>query len=342
MLDNGDNDIGEDIRKALSSLEDEPEAVQVEVAAEAEIPAEVAVEDPEKPVDGRVRGADGKFVAKPDETAQDTTDQPSEAVADPAVKLAIRAPASWSPAAKATFDNLPPEVQQAVAKREQEIDHGLRRKSEEMKRYEPLEQLIAPHRSKWTMAGMDEVSAIRTLLAAQDMLETKPAEAIQHLARAYGVNIANLSAQPQGQPQAQPAPDSHPEIAALKQQLQTLQAQVQTAQTAPIVSQIEAFQNDPANLYFENVRDDMAVLLNNGKAKDLKEAYEMACWMRPDIRPLLQTPQIVRDPAQATRARAAAVSVTGSPANMRVASTNATGSIEDDIRNALSELAGQA
>jgi hypothetical protein len=339
------SDMEDDIRAAMaevSGIAPEPAPVEeVVVAPEAVIEAETPHDDGEKAADGRVRGPDGKFIAKTPEMVQDTPDQPSEAVADPAAKLAIRAPASWSPAAKATFDKLPPEVQQAVAKREQEIDHGLRRKSEEVKRYEPLEQVLAPRRAQWAAQGMDEVHAVKTLLAAQDLLEKNPMQGLEFLARSYGVNLN--TAQPQGQPyQAQPARDSHPEIAALKQQLQVLQSQVQTAQTAPIVSQIDAFQNDPANLYFENVRDDMAVLLHNGKASDLKEAYEMACWMRPDIRPFLQTAQAPAAPVQdkAAQARRAAVSVTGSPGQTRIPKSN--GSIEDDIRAAFEEVAGAA
>jgi len=339
------SDMEDDIRAAMAEVSgNAPEPAPVEevvVAPEAVIEAETPHDDSEKAADGRVRGPDGKFIAKAPEMVQDTPDQPSEAVADPAAKLAIRAPASWSPAAKATFDKLPPEVQQAVAKREQEIDHGLRRKSEEVKRYEPLEQVLAPRRAQWAAQGMDEVHAVKTLLAAQDLLEKNPMQGLEFLARSYGVNLN--TAQPQGQPhQAQPARDSHPEIAALKQQLQVLQSQVQTAQTAPIVSQIDAFQNDPANLYFENVRDDMAVLLHNGKASDLKEAYEMACWMRPDIRPFLQTAQAPAAPVQdkAAQARRAAVSVTGSPGQTRIPKSN--GSIEDDIRAAFEEVAGAA
>jgi hypothetical protein len=339
------SDMEDDIRAAMaevSGIAPEPAPVEEVVAPEAVITeAETPHDDSEKAADGRVRGPDGKFIAKAPEMVQDTPDQPSEAVADPAAKLAIRAPASWSPAAKATFDKLPPEVQQAVAKREQEIDHGLRRKSEEVKRYEPLEQVLAPRRAQWAAQGMDEVHAVKTLLAAQDLLEKNPMQGLEFLARSYGVNLN--TAQPQGQPyQAQPARDSHPEIAALKQQLQVLQSQVQTAQTAPIVSQIDAFQNDPANLYFENVRDDMAVLLHNGKASDLKEAYEMACWMRPDIRPFLQTAQAPAAPVQdkAAQARRAAVSVTGSPGQTRIPKSN--GSIEDDIRAAFEEVAGAA
>ena len=339
------SDMEDDIRAAMaevSGIAPEPAPVEEVAAPEAVIAeAETPHDDSQKAADGRVRGPDGKFIAKAPEMVQDTPDQPSEAVADPAAKLAIRAPASWSPAAKATFDKLPPEVQQAVAKREQEIDHGLRRKSEEVKRYEPLEQVLAPRRAQWAAQGMDEVHAVKTLLAAQDLLEKNPMQGLEFLARSYGVNLN--TAQPQGQPyQAQPARDSHPEIAALKQQLQVLQSQVQTAQTAPIVSQIDAFQNDPANLYFENVRDDMAVLLHNGKASDLKEAYEMACWMRPDIRPFLQTAQASAAPVQgkAAQARRAAVSVTGSPGQTRIPKSN--GSIEDDIRAAFEEVAGAA
>ena len=339
------SDMEDDIRAAMAEVSGnarEPAPVEeVVVAPEAVIEAETPHDDGEKAPDGRVRGPDGKFIAKAPEMVQDTPDQPSEAVADPAVKLAIRAPASWLPAAKAMFDKLPPEVQQAVAKREQEIDHGLRRKSEEVKRYEPLEQVLAPRRAQWAAQGMDEVHAVKTLLAAQDLLEKNPMQGLEFLARSYGVNLN--TAQPQGQPyQAQPARDSHPEIAALKQQLQVLQSQVQTAQTAPIVSQIDAFQNDPANLYFENVRDDMAVLLHNGKASDLKEAYEMACWMRPDIRPFLQTAQAPAAPMQdkAAQARRAAVSVTGSPGQSRIPKSN--GSIEDDIRAAFEEVTGAA
>ena len=340
------SDMEDDIRAAMAEVSGaapEPAPAEEVVAAPEAVIAEAETpqDDAEKASDGRERGPDGKFIAKAPETVQDTPDQPSEAVADPAAKLAIRAPASWSPAAKASFERLPPEVQQAVAKREQEIDHGLRRKSEEVKRYEPLEQLIAPRRALWAAQGMDEASAIKTLLAAQDLLERDPKQGLEFLARSYGVNLN--TAQPQGQPyQAQPAPDSHPEIAALKQQLQVLQSQVQTAQTAPIVSQIDAFQNDPANLYFENVRDDMAVLLHNGKASDLKEAYDMACWMRPDIRPFLQTAQAPAAPMQdkAAQARRAAVSVTGSPGQTAIRKSN--GSIEDDIRAAFEEVAGTA
>lgn len=325
-----EDDIAADIRKAL---EPEPEAI----APAAPEPVEEPQEESEQQ-ETRARGADGKFVAKEAETAQDITDQPSEEVAEPPSQAVTRPPSSWSPAAKAEFDKLPPAVQQAVAKREQEIDQGLRRKAEEVKRYQPLEDLIAPRRSKWNLAGMDDASALRTLFAAQDVLETNAVQGIQHLMRAYGVTAAQLTGQPsEAQPVGQPTQDN-----ALLQRIAQLEQSLQNREQETYQSQVEAFQNDPANLYFENVRSEMAVLLQSGKAKDLKEAYEMACWMRPDIRSLLQVPQVSKqaDVEKVERAKRAGASVTGSPAETGSA-YKSNGSIEDDIRAAMAEANGR-
>jgi hypothetical protein len=62
----------------------------------------------------------------------------------------------------------------------------------------------------------------------------------------------------------------------------------------------------------------MADLLETGKAKSENEAYEMAVWMRPDIRTTLIDQQRAEaqrkaiEQAQAQKAKAAAVSVKGS------------------------------
>lgn len=334
-----EDDLEGDLRAALAG-DPAPEVIEVDPANET--PVELPAEPQEPAKDGRERAPDGKFVAKTPEVEQSVPDQPSEAVADPAEKLAIRAPASWSPAAKAEFAALPAHVQQAVAKREQEIDHGLRRKSEEVKRYEPLEQVLSPRRQLWAAQGIDDATAVKTLLAAQDLLESDFDRAIEFLHKSYG---KTYQAQPAGQPfTAQPAGNSqNPEFTALQQELAAIKQQITSQHDADVTRQIEAFRQDPANLYYENVRDEMAVLLQTGKARDLPEAYEMACWMRSDIRPFLQKAQVkpVADPAEVARKRAAGASVTGSPAEARGAPLNGNGSIEDDIRAAILEASGR-
>jgi len=331
MLDNVEDDIAGDIRKALAG--DEPAETVVDPVLEE--PVELPEEQEEKTSEGRERGPDGKFVAKPAETAQDTTEQQA---ATETPQESIRPPASWSAAAKAKFATLDPDVQREVLKREQDVEKGFRDRANELKRYQPLEDILAPRRALWAAQGLDETQAIKTLLAAQDLLEKNPQQGLEFLAKSYGVSLA----QPQGQPDTAQPQGNSPQYDQLLAKFSQLEQRLQEAQSAPVVSQVESFFSDPKNLYAENVRQDMAVLLREGRAKDLPEAYEMACWMRPDIRPLLQTPQVTKDPAQVARAKAAAVSVTGSPAQPRTPATNANSSIEDDIRASLAELSGQA
>lgn len=334
------NDISDDIRAAIAETNGAQEATEtiVETASDAALEA----------VEGKKttnHGPDGKFVAKQAETAQDTTEQP-KTVETP--QESIRPPASWSAQAKADFAALPPHIQKEVSKREGDIDKGFRERAEQLKRYEPLESVIAPHRQKWSVAGVDEATAVKQLLAASDWLDRNPTEALTHLARQYGVNIASLG-QPQaqsgggtGQPQAQPDPVAN-EIQALKAEVAALRQGREQETQQTYVSQIEAFAADPANLYFENVKPAMAKLLQSGLVETLPEAYERAIWADPTIRPLLlqqQTAKPAVDPNRAVKAKLAGASVTGSPGNNPPPTS--TGTIEDDIRLAISQAAGRA
>ena len=336
-----DTSISDDIRAAIAETNGAPETPE---------PVVNDTPDPsQEPIEGKEssnRDATGKFVAKQAEPAQDTTEQP-KTVETP--QESIRPPASWSAQAKADFAALPPHIQKEVSKREGDIDKGFRERAEQLKRYEPLENVIAPHRQKWAVAGVDEATAIKQLLAASDWLERDAAGALQHLARSYGVNIASLgqgnSPQPNsgntGQPQAQPDPVAS-EIQALKAELQALKQGKEQETQQTYVSQIEAFAADPANLYFENVKPAMAKLLQSGLVETLPEAYERAIWADPTIRPLLlqQQAKPAVDPNRAAKAKLAGASVTGSPGNTPPPTSN--GSIEDDVRLAISQAAGRA
>lgn len=337
-----ENDIAYDIRAAMAvDAGDAPEPAEPVIEAVAEEVSAPVDDVPSE--DGRKRGPDGKFIAKDAERAQDTTDQPSKEVADPASQPVTRAPSSWSPAAKAEFDKLPSPVQQAVAKREQEIDQGLRRKAEELKRYEPLEQVLAPRRDLWAAQGMDETQAIKTLLAAQDLLEKNPVQGLEYLAKAYGVNLSGQAQAPQPGHPAPAQAGQAPEIEQLRAQIAQLQQSVQYSQTAPLVSEVEAFFSDPANLYAENVRSDMARLLETGMASTLKDAYDKACRVRDDIWPLVQPAPSnggMNGAERAMRAKNAAVSVTGTPSSAPALASS--GSIEDDIRLAMQTASGRA
>jgi hypothetical protein len=68
------------------------------------------------------------------------------------------------------------------------------------------------------------------------------------------------------------------------------QAEQQRIQTE-VQSELGAFASNPENVHYEQVRGHMAALLREGTATDLKDAYDKACWVHPDIRATLLAAQ---------------------------------------------------
>lgn len=267
----------------------------------------------------RARDEQGRFAKAPD-GAQ--TPPPETNQAGPEALAPIRPPASWSAAAKADFATLAPHIQKEVLRREGEIEEGLAQRHRQIGRLNRLDEILAPRQERFQLAGLDEVQAVRALFAAQDLLERDPVNALLYLARQSGVDLRQLLGAAVGQqPQQAQLP---PEFQQLAGQVQTLsqsfaqqQATAQQQQIAPYVQQVEAFFADPKNLYAQNVEEAMMNLFRSGQAKTLQEAYDAACWQRPDIRPHMLKAQADQAAAaaraKANEARQAGGSVIGSP-----------------------------
>jgi hypothetical protein len=191
---------------------------------------------------------------------------------------------------------LPPAIQQEVLKREGDFVKGLEERATRLKSYEPIEQALEPIRQQLDLNGVSPGQYVRQLVAAEQFLQRNPGEAIQYLARNYGVDLQGLTQQQAEQPQADPA------MAALQQQVQDLssrqaefyQHQAQQ-QEAAVSQQIEAFKADPANKHFDTVYEDMVSLAAAeraaGKEPSLPDLYQRAIWANPSVREQLLAEQ---------------------------------------------------
>jgi hypothetical protein len=240
----------------------------------------------------------------------------------------IAPPPSWSAAAKADFEGLPEHIQKEVLKREADIERGKAQWDQKASRLNRLDAVLQPRSERFRLSGIDEAHALQALFAAQDYLERDPVGGLSYLARQYGVDPRAL-APPGGGRQPQPGAQPSPHLAVLAQEVQTLkgalaqqQRRDEQAQRSGHLNQVRAFASDPANLYFENVRERMGALLKAGTAKDLPEAYQQATWADPEIRQVLLRQQETQRRAEAqdaarakaAQARHASGSVIGSPA----------------------------
>jgi len=325
------DDIEGDLRAAF-------EADQPAATAPAPEPVQQAAEPTD---DGPARDEHGRFAPKVDKPEEQ---QQSATQAQPEPEKAILPPASWTATAKADFATLPPHIQQEVLRREKEMSDGLAQFQPKSERLNKLDAVFAPIRDRLTIAGISDDAYVAALVRADEMLRgPNAAQALQILAQQYGIQPQALQGQ-QFQQGFQPQQIADPRLQTLEQQLQQLTQQVQSreqaeaqAQQAALTNDIQTFANDPAHMYFENVKSDMAVLLRAGKAKDLADAYDMACHMDPTIRNLIAKP--IAPPVQG---KPNGKTVTGSPGAAK-ASTQAdpTSSIEDDVRQAFAQVTGR-
>jgi hypothetical protein len=258
-----------------------------------------------------------------------------------------RPPAGFSVASKQAWDSLPEHVRADIAKREADVNAGLTRYGGLAKFAEEAER-----------NGTSLQNAVNDYVTVESELRRDFVGGVEFLCRRLGVQPQALlaamaqrylpppgtSGQTSGQPQPQPQPQYDPNAIATHA-ANMIRTEFQTRE---INSQIEIFAQNPANRFFDNVRQDMSILVQAGKAADLQTAYEAACWLNPDIRAILleeaRTGTNRAATATAVRAQNAAKAVTGAPANSHVGDVPRARnlSLDDEIRAAIKIQRGNA
>lgn len=218
------------------------------------------------------------------ETAQPPVEPPAtvEAPATEAPPGTDRPPASLSAMAKSKWNEWPDEVRKEISKREDDFHKGIAQYKEGHQVATALHQVVQPYMPMIQQMGVSPIANIQSLLQIQYEMQQDPRGTLQKLAQSWGIEA--------GEPQQQLDPNA----SALQQRLQQLEqlmhSQQQSAQQQVMSSaqqDIAAFGSDPANIYFEDVKPDMAALLRSGYAKDLKDAYDKAVYANPTTRAAL-------------------------------------------------------
>jgi gas vesicle protein len=334
-----------DIRSALEEAfneADKPETEEVKaVATDAE--AKQTEETAAEPAEGRARDEQGRFAPKVATEAKEA----HEPVPEPAPAPPARNPfSSWKPDAQTALmkaergEALTPEelklLRVEAERRESDFHKGVSEFKTHSERAKAYDQAIAPYQQHLQRLGVDAPTAINALMKADVTLRTSdPATKAQYfaqLAREYGIDLAQVQNPAPVDPQTQFLTQ---QLNELRQQQQMWQNQVQQQEQMRVQNELQQFATADKK-HFDAVRNDMADLLETGKAKNLQEAYDMAVLMRPDVRQTLIEQQLADaqrkalEQAQAQRAKTAAVGVKGS-SPIGAGSQPVTGSLRDVI-----------
>jgi hypothetical protein len=314
-----------DIRSALEeAFKNADEAESPTVEAVTPEPTEAAPE----PAKGPERDESGKFKAKTVE-AKETPTAPVEPAPAPEPVTSRKAPSSWKKEAQEAFLKAdrgealtPDEIKMLTTeaeRRESDFHRGLNEFKSHSERAKAYDQAIAPYQGYLQQMGVDAPTAIQALMRADMTLRTSDpqtkAQYFAQLAKEYGIDLGQVQNPQPVDPQVQYL---NQQMQTLRQQQQMWQNQIQQQEQMRVQQELHSFATADKKQHFDAVRGDMADLLETGKAKSLQEAYDMAVWMRPDIRQSLieqQRQDAQRkavEAAQAQRAKTAAVSVKGS------------------------------
>lgn len=317
-----------ELREALDAAVEEhkePEqpapAPQEETSAPAEeapAPVEVQPDEPEK-------------AAAPESAAPEKPAAPAPAPTAEEVRQhrVDRAPQSWKKEAKGEWNTLPLHVRQEVYRREQQIERSLQEAAPARQIAQQFQETVAPYMARINSFGIQPTQAIQQLLQADYVLATsRPRDAARLMAKLvkdYNIDIRELDDALVGTPQADPQQVLVQQIEqslmqrlspvlSYAQQQQEAMAQRAQAEQQQAVGEIEQMSLDPRFPYFDDVRQDMADIIELGIKRGIaitpEQAYHRAVSFNPET-----SNQVKAQTAhqQAQRAKVASSSVTGSP-----------------------------
>ena len=351
------------IRDALeAAVPQEDDASVVEAAPEPVADATESVSTPTETKSERVRATDGKFSKSGDKPAEEPSiSEAMQSESTPAITpgpksepAKEKAPVSWRPEVREHWSTLPADVRAEVMRREQEVQRTLQETADARKMVDSIQRTVAPYEMLIKAEGGNTLAAIDSLMATAARLRTAPAPDLANLVagivKQFGVGrfgntfIEQLDSALAGQvPQVDSQQAQMQQL--LQQQLAPMQQFMSQFQQAQYVKQQEVQQQAVGEVsqfldkaeFGEDVREEMADIMELAQKRNreisLADAYKQACMINPKVRTVLQARAKSKGAQQlqgaATKAKAAAVSVSGAPA-LNVPQQGAT-----DVRSAI-------
>jgi len=233
----------------------------------------------------------------------------------------IAPPRSLKATTREGWAKLPREMQEDIAVWDRET---LKTKSEAQQAMQTNERLnneiVNPMSQMFREEGVEPIQGLKNLaLAYATVKNGSPDQKVDVIARLIQVGRVDISlldarlsgqAAPQQQPSYDPGMVARQAQEAVRQELQ--QYQQRAAQTTA-ASQLEAFEATEPE-FFDDLRDDMARLLESGFAKDYNDAYSKAQLLNPTVARVVEQRKAAASANGVQRAQAAASSVRGQPA----------------------------
>ena len=230
--------------------------------------------------------------------------------------------------------------------RESEYKKGVSTYKAEADRAKSYEEAIAPYAQELQKRGIKPDQYISNLARADQILTHAPMEQkvqiFQRLAQEYGVQLNGNGQMQQFDPYTQQLMN---QLNQVNQEVSSIKGRFAEEENQRLMKEIEKYRSDADKYpHFDVVREEMAQLLELGKAQDLETAYKKAVRMNDDVwaleqdRLLKDAKQTAIKAQQVAKAKAAAVSPKSVTPSGRVSEPGD----KKDRRSLISEQLGEA
>jgi hypothetical protein len=309
--------------------------------------------------DPKVLRADGKDPYAKEKVAADKSQSPDakkqvgkdgktgEDAAEKSTTGELKAPNSWKPAEREHWAKMPKEAQQAVQRRELEIQRSLSETSTIRRWANDFANVIAPYSHLIRAQNSTPLIAIQNLMQTSAGLtqgsSKQKASIVAQICKNFAVDITELDnelAAMQGNGGNQQNQGNSALPPAFAQALKPIydfmgniqntvqQRDQQLQQSSQQV--VEDFLNDPRNEFADDLADEMADIMEmaakRGQKVTVPQAYQRAIRNNPEIEAIVtqRSAAARQNGGNMTRARRAASSVTGNPSGGAAAGIKTT------------------
>jgi hypothetical protein len=230
--------------------------------------------------------------------------------------------------------------------REYEYKKGVSTYKAEADRAKSYENAIAPYAQDLQRRGIAPTQYIENLVRAEQVLFNagyeQKLQVFQKLAQDYGIQLNGNGQVTQLDPYTQQLMN---QLNMVNQEVSSIKGRFAQEENQRLMGEIEKVRSDVENFpHFDVVREEMAQLLELGKAQDLKTAYKKAVRMNDDVWALEQE-RLLKDAKQSAvkaqqvaKAKATAVSPKSTTPSGKVSNPED----KKDRRSLLSEQLGEA
>jgi hypothetical protein len=325
-----------DRREALLNAIEASENGELEPIVEKEIETnepEIQAQDdsqntPERDEKGRFVSKDKEETVASEETMQasdDDTELETESERE-AQKPALSRPTTWKKEYLPIWDKLTsgeqlsPEEALKLAEysnqRESEYKKGVSTYRAEAQRANELVKVLEPYMGELQKNNIAPAQFVNNLAAAHYRLATgtpeQKIEMFHRLAQDYGIQLNQAG---QFQPQDAYTQQLMQQLQAINQEVGTIKSRYEQEENSRLVDEIEKHRQDAEHYpHFDEVRETMAQLLEQGLATDLTTAYAKAVrlndevWAKEQNRLLQKAQNDAKKQQQVAKAKAKAVS----------------------------------